>query len=64
MNTTITEENIIAQLLSQEKLDPSLKDNIEKSSKFYKQWGDVSNLKFDEWWKTSKPLFGETRVKE
>lgn len=45
-------------------LDPSLKDNIEKSSKFYKQWGDVSNLKFDEWWKTSKPLFGETRVKE
>ena len=45
-------------------LDPSLKDNIEKSSKFYKQWGDVSNLKFDEWWKISKPLFGETRVKE
>ena len=45
-------------------LDPDLKDNIKKSSKFYKQWGDVSNLKFDEWWKTSKPLFGETRVKE
>ena len=45
-------------------LDPSLKDNIEKSSRFYKQWGDVNNLKFDEWWKTSKPLFGELNVKE
>ena len=41
-------------------LDPDLKDNIEKSSKFYKPWGDVSNIKFDEWWKTSKPLFVET----
>ena len=45
-------------------IDPELKDNIEKSSGFYKPWGNVSELKFDEWWKTAKPLFGETRVKE
>jgi hypothetical protein len=47
MNTTITEENMIAQLLSQEKLDPSLKDNIEKSSKFYKQW--IAEIMLNHW---------------
>jgi hypothetical protein len=44
--------------------DPSLKGNLRKSKKFYESWGDVSSIKFDDWWKTHKDLFGETRVEE
>lgn len=44
--------------------DPSLKGNLRKSKKFYEPWGDVSSIKFDDWWKTHQDLFGETRVQE
>ena len=44
--------------------DPDLQDNLEKSEDFYKPWGDVTNIKFDDWWKTHKDLFGVSRVEE
>ena len=44
--------------------DPTLQKNLKKSLNYYKPWGDVSNLKFDEWWATHKQLFGELRVTE
>ena len=39
-------------------------DNLKKSEKFYSEWGDVSNIKFDDWWKVNKFLFDEEIVKE
>ena len=44
--------------------EPDLKDNIEKSSDYYKPWGDVSNILFDPWWKEHKHLFGVSRVEQ
>ncbi len=39
-------------------------DNLKKSHNFYKPWGDVSNIKFDDWWNDHKELFGPSRVEE
>lgn len=44
--------------------DPDLSENIKKSSNYYKPWGDVTSVKFDDWWKDHKDLFGVTRVEE
>ena len=44
--------------------DSDLSDNIQKSSDYYKPWGDVTSVKFDDWWKDHKDLFGTTRVEE
>ena len=44
--------------------DPDLSENIKKSSDYYKPWGDVTSVKFDDWWKDHKDLFGITRVEE
>ena len=44
--------------------DRDLENNLEKSQKFYKPWGDVTNVEFDDWWKTHKDLFGVSRVEE
>lgn len=44
--------------------DPDLQQNLEKSRDFYKPWGNVSNIKFDHWWKTHKDLFGVSQVEE
>ena len=45
-------------------IDPDLSDNIKKSSDFYKPWGDIQSIKFDDWWKDHKDLFGITKVEE
>ena len=44
--------------------DPDLAENIQRSSDFYKPWGDVESVKFDDWWKDHKNLFGITKVEE
>lgn len=44
--------------------DPDLSENVQKSSDYYKRWGDVASVKFDDWWKDHKDLFGVTRVEE
>ena len=42
----------------------SLAKHIKASRAYYAAWGNVRDVKFDEWWKTHKHLFGETRVVE
>lgn len=40
------------------------KDNLKNSFDFYSEWGDVQNIKFDDWWKTHKHLFEDMNVRE
>ena len=40
------------------------KDNLIRSKGFYEEWGDVSSVKFDDWWKIKKYLFEESYVSE
>ena len=44
--------------------NPKYSEDLQKSKKFYDEWGDVTDIKFDEWWKTHKYLFEEVMVKE
>ena len=37
--------------------DPEIIQNITSSKKFYEAWGDISSIKFDDWWKTHSHLF-------
>ena len=41
----------------------SIIKNLEKSKDFYKSWGDVRGVKFDDWWKSHQDLFSEPSVK-
>ena len=43
---------------------PKFSENLKKSENFYKPWGDVSEIKFDDWWISKKDLFGPIRVEE
>ena len=44
--------------------DPQYSDNLKRLKGFYEEWGDVTNIKFDDWWKDHKYLFEEVMVKE
>ena len=44
--------------------DPQYSENLKQSKDFYEEWGDVTNIKFDDWWKEQKYLFDEEIVKE
>ena len=44
--------------------DPQYYENLKQSKDFYEEWGDVTNIKFDDWWKDHKYLFEEVMVKE
>jgi len=44
--------------------DPQYSENLKQSKDFYDEWGDVTNIKFDDWWKDHKYLFEEVMVKE
>jgi len=37
--------------------------NLKNLGNFYDSWGDVTNLKFDDWWKTHSRLFEQPVVK-
>ena len=37
--------------------NPELAENFKKTQKYYEPWGDVSNIKFDDWFKTHDHLF-------
>ena len=39
-------------------------DNLKKSKEFYEEWGDITNIKFDDWWKDHKYLFEDEYVRE
>lgn len=44
--------------------DPQYSENLRQSKDFYEEWGNVTNIKFDDWWKDHKYLFDEVMVKE
>ena len=44
--------------------DPQYSENLKRSKHFYEEWGEVKNIKFDDWWKNHKYLFYEVMVKE
>lgn len=44
--------------------EPDLVDNLQRSQEYYQPWGDVTSMKFDDWWKGHKHLFGETSVRQ
>lgn len=37
--------------------------NLQDSNQFYSVWGDVKNIKFDDWWLSHQELFSEPVVK-
>ena len=39
-------------------------DNLNESEKFYLEWGDVTNIKFDDWWKEKRSIFDDVYVRE
>lgn len=45
--------------LALESTDPVIVKNIQKSKDFYKPWGDVVGVSFDDWWKLKSHLFHE-----
>lgn len=40
-----------------------IKLNLKRTGGFYKSWGDIKNIKFDDWWKTHDHLFQEPIIK-
>lgn len=44
--------------------DPQYSENLWSSKGFYEEWGDVTKIKFDDWWRNHKYLFDEVMVKE
>lgn len=40
------------------------RENLKRSSDFYEEWGEVTNIKFDHWWKEKKYLFQDEYVRE
>ena len=45
-------------------VDPQYSLNLKQSKAFYKEWDNVTHIKFDDWWKDHKYLFDEVMVKE
>ena len=44
--------------------DLQYSDNLKRAKDFYEEWGNVTKIKFDDWWKDHKYLFEEVMVKE
>ena len=39
-----------------------VREALKRSAPFYAPWGDISNVKFDQWWKEKGTLFEEKYV--
>jgi hypothetical protein len=39
-----------------------VQEALRRSKDFYEPWGDITNAKFDEWWKEKRLLFAEKYV--
>ena len=39
-------------------------ENLKKSKDFYEEWGDVTNIRFDDWWKEKRSIFDDVYVRE
>jgi len=44
--------------------DDEYSDNLKKSKEFYEEWGDITNIKFDHWWKDKRYIFNDVYVRE
>ena len=44
--------------------DTRYSENLKRSKGFFQEWDNVTNIKFDDWWKDHKYLFDEVMVKE
>jgi len=44
--------------------EADLVENLHYSREHYQPWGDITSMKFDDWWKGHKHLFGETTVRQ
>lgn len=40
-----------------------VKLNLKNTGNFYDSWGDVTNINFDDWWKTHEQLFDQPKVR-
>ena len=45
-------------------MDKDFKKQVKECADFYKEWGDIRDLKFDDWWREKKYLFGLSQVEE
>lgn len=43
--------------LAMKSSDPQIQANLAKSSDFYKAWGDIEKVSYDDWWKEKSKLF-------
>lgn len=39
--------------------DQKIRKALERSARFYEPWGNIENVKFDQWWRENKHLFEE-----
>jgi hypothetical protein len=39
-------------------------ENLKMSKDFYDEWGDVTNIRFDDWWKETRSIFDDVYVRE
>ena len=39
-------------------------ENLKQSKDFYNEWGDVTNIRFDNWWKEKRYIFDDVYVRE
>lgn len=44
--------------------DPKIQANLAKSRDFYKAWGDVEKVSYDDWWRKNSSLFHERQLFE
>ena len=44
--------------------DDRFKKHIEISKHYYADWGNIRDIKFDNWWKDHKQLFDEVTIRE
>lgn len=52
------------EFLKMAQKEPDLAENLRRSKGYYQPWGDVTSVKFDDWWKSHKHLFGEISVRQ
>lgn len=50
------------EFLKMAQKEEALTDNLRASAAFYADWGDIEGVKFDDWFKDHRHLFGETDV--
>ena len=43
---------------------PQYAENLAASEPFYREWGEVAGVRFDQWWKAKNYLFDELTVRE